>query len=111
MKFNQKQILLSIVWCVAGVVLAIGGAVSSGAGHGPNPHPSIAIAIAGAAIFAVSALILVVLVIKGLLGKGGISDNSNYQKAVPDYDWRCPKCDSTVQANTVECLLCGHRDS
>ncbi len=82
------------------------GAISSGAGHGPFPVISIKIAFLGVIISVLSILFFIVLIISGLLGKELFVDKVSSISEVPTYNWKCPKCDAVVEANTGECA-CG----
>lgn len=108
MKFNQKQIIFSLIGVLIGLLLTFSGIVTSGAGHGPYPRLSITILMMGGVIFILSCLVCIILTVMGLLGKNGFSINLNYKKTIPNYNWCCPKCDTVIQANTADCLECGY---
>ena len=104
--FNKKQIGYSLVGIITGLGLMTFGAISSGAGHGPFPIISIEIALFGIIISVLSILFFIVLIISGLLGKEILVNYESSISEVPNYNWRCPKCDAVIEANEGKCI-CG----
>lgn len=108
MKLNQKQIIYTLTGLCIGVFLIFGGIASSGAGHGVYPRFSMLVAALGGIIVIISVILLITSLVFGLLGKNGYPTgfNFNHVQQIPDYNWRCPKCDTVVLANTANCLEC-----
>ncbi len=106
MKLNQKQLIYTLAGLIIGVFLIGGGLISSGAGHGAYPRFSILVAVIGGVMSIISIILLITSMVFSLFGKSGFPTGSNYVQKIPDYNWRCPKCDTVVLANTGDCLEC-----
>ncbi len=85
------------------LVLLLGG------GHGPFVEISIVIFLVGILISGFSLLVFIILIISSLFNKEVFSKHEGNLQSIPTYNWRCPKCDSVVKANTGECKQCNFK--